>query len=111
MPHALFFRVPGSSAWGFRNGELATDSLCEQVRDFRMSWYGFGVGVVMACIASLTVGIVESAPIGVPLVASTAYYYLVSPVPWILAGLLVIAKRLQSPQPDAEHAGTGTRAP
>lgn len=62
-------------------------------------WYGFGVGVVLACAATLLVGIVESAPVGVPLVASDTYYYLVSPVPWILAGLLVIARKLQSAQP------------
>lgn len=74
-------------------------------------WYGFGVGVVLACVATLLVGIVESAPIGVPLVASNTYYYLVSPVPWILAGLLVIAKKLQSAQPEAQHAGTSTQAP
>lgn len=57
-------------------------------------WYGFGVGVVMACVATLLVGIVESAPIGVPMVAEDTYLYLISPVPWILAGLLVAAKNL-----------------
>ncbi|OGO09223.1 MAG: hypothetical protein A2Y61_03350 [Chloroflexi bacterium RBG_13_60_13] len=62
-------------------------------------WYGFGVGVVLACAATLLVGVVESAPVGVPLVASDTYYYLISPVPWILAGLLVIARRLQTAQP------------
>jgi hypothetical protein len=62
-------------------------------------WYGFGIGVVLACVATLMVGIVESAPTGVPLVASDTYYYLISPIPWILAGLLVIAKNLQSTQP------------
>jgi len=59
-------------------------------------WYGFGVGVVLACAATLLVGVVESAPTGVPLVASDTYYYLISPVPWILAGLLVIARKLQT---------------
>lgn len=62
-------------------------------------WYGFGVGVVLACVATMLVGVVESAPVGVPLVASDTYYYLISPVPWILAGLLVIARKLQSAQP------------
>jgi O-antigen ligase len=59
-------------------------------------WYGFGVGVVLACAATLLVGVVESAPVGVPLVASDTYYYLISPIPWILAGLLVIARKLQA---------------
>jgi len=57
-------------------------------------WYGFGVGVVLACVATLLVGIVESAPVGVPMVAEDTYYYLISPVPWILAGLLVAANNL-----------------
>jgi hypothetical protein len=47
-------------------------------------------------VATLMVSIVESAPTGVPLVASDTYYYLISPIPWILAGLLVIARNLQS---------------
>ena len=58
-------------------------------------WYGFGIGVLLACVATLLVGIVESAPIGVPLVAGNTYYYILSPIPWILMGLLVIAHRLQ----------------
>ena len=48
----------------------------------------------MACVVTLLVGIVESAPVGVPLVAEDTYYYLISPVPWILAGLLVAARDL-----------------
>jgi len=58
-------------------------------------WYGFGIGVLLACVATLLVGIVESAPIGVPLVAANTYYYIISPIPWILMALLVIAHRLQ----------------
>jgi hypothetical protein len=54
--------------------------------------------VLLACVATLLVGIVESAPIGVPLVAANTYYYIISPIPWILMGLLVIAHRLQCAQ-------------
>ncbi len=57
-------------------------------------WYGFGAGVILACVATLLVGIVESAPMGVPLTAADTYYYIVSPIPWILCGLLVVAHRL-----------------
>ncbi len=57
-------------------------------------WYGLGVGVILACIATLLVGIVESAPMGVPLAAAETYYYIISPIPWILCGLLVVAHRL-----------------
>ncbi len=59
-------------------------------------WYGFGIGALLACLAMLIVGIVDSAPIGVPLVGIDTYYYIVSPVPWLLAGLLVSAHRLIS---------------
>jgi len=58
-------------------------------------WYGFGIGVLLAWAATLLVGIVESAPIGVPLVAANTYYYIISPIFWILMVLLVIAHRLQ----------------
>lgn len=57
-------------------------------------WYGFGIGVVTACVVTLLIGLVESAPVGVPLVGEDTYYYLVSPVPWILAGLLIAANDL-----------------
>jgi O-antigen ligase len=62
-------------------------------------WYGLGVGVILACVATLLVGIVESAPMGVPLVATETYYYIISPVAWILCGLLVIAHRLITKSP------------
>ena len=62
-------------------------------------WYGLGVGVILACVATLLVGIAESAPVGVPLVAATTYYYIISPVAWILCGLLVIAHRLITKSP------------
>lgn len=57
-------------------------------------WYGFGVGVILACIATLMVAVVESAPMGVPLVAADTYYYVISPIAWMLCGLLVMSHRL-----------------
>jgi hypothetical protein len=62
-------------------------------------WYGFGVGVILACVVTLLVGVVESAPAGVPLVAADTYYYIISPIPWILCVLLVIAHRLVTEEP------------
>lgn len=59
-------------------------------------WYGFGIGVLLAGLATLIIGVVESAPIGVPLVEADSYRYIVSPAPWILAGLLVAVHRLLS---------------
>ena len=63
-------------------------------------WYGFGIGVILACVVTLLVAVVESAPVGVPLVGAETYHYIISPIPWILCGLLVIAHRLV-----AEEAG------
>ena len=59
-------------------------------------WYGFSIGVLLACLATIIVSVVESAPTGVPLVGIDTYYYIVSPVPWLLAGFLVSAHRLIS---------------
>ena len=68
-------------------------------------WYGFGIGVVLACFLTLLVGVVESAPVGVPLVGQYTYYYIVSPAPWILGGFLVGAHRLIC-QTDVWHDNT-----
>jgi hypothetical protein len=56
-------------------------------------WYGFGVGVILACVGTLLVALVESAPMGVPRVATDTYYYVISPIAWLLCGLLVMAHR------------------
>jgi hypothetical protein len=56
-------------------------------------WYGFGIGVILACVATLLVAMLESAPMGVPLVGEDTYYYVVSPAVWMLCGLLVMAHR------------------
>ncbi|MDM7999934.1 MAG: O-antigen ligase family protein [Dehalococcoidia bacterium] len=56
-------------------------------------WYGFGIGLILACMTVLCVGIVESAPMGVPLVGTDTYYYVVSPIAWFLCGLLAMAHR------------------
>ncbi|MBN2098380.1 MAG: O-antigen ligase family protein [Dehalococcoidia bacterium] len=62
-------------------------------------WYGFGVGVILACVATLLVAGVESAPMGVPLVATDTYYYVVSPIAWMLCGLLFMSHRLITKSP------------
>lgn len=59
-------------------------------------WYGFGIGVLLACFVTLLIGMVESAPVGVILVRPDTYCYIISPAPWILAGFLVSAHRLIS---------------
>ena len=69
-------------------------------------WYGFGVGVVLTCAATLLVGVVESCPVGVPLVRADTYYYIISPAPLVLMGLLVIAHRMIR-EPDVVRNGRG----
>ena len=62
-------------------------------------WYGFGVGVILACVATLVVAVVESAPMGVPRVTDDTYYYVISPIAWMLCGLLAIAHRQLTKSP------------
>lgn len=62
--------------------------------------YGFGVGLILACVVALLVAVVESAPVGVPLVAADTYYYVVSPLAWMLCGLLAMAHRLVTKSPE-----------
>jgi len=57
-------------------------------------WYGFGIGVLLACLAALLVGVVESSPVGVPMVGEESFRYLVSLAPLALFGFLVCAHRL-----------------
>ncbi len=57
-------------------------------------WYGLGVGVVLACLATALLGLVESAPAGIPLVGKEPYFYVVSPIPWLLLFLLIVSHRL-----------------
>jgi O-antigen ligase len=72
-------------------------------------WYGFGVGVILACIATLMVAVLESAPMGVPLVAADTYYYVVSPISWMLCGLLVTAHRHITKSPQLRNDQMQTR--
>lgn len=65
-------------------------------------YYGLGIGVLLAILATAVVSFVESAPFGFGMVTGgTTYSYILSPIPWLLAGLLVIARRLLR-QPPAE---------
>jgi hypothetical protein len=56
--------------------------------------YGLGIGVVLACIVTLLVGIVESAPVGAPHLAAETYYYVICPIPCALLAFLVVTHRL-----------------
>jgi hypothetical protein len=58
------------------------------------TWYGIGTGVMLASLLSGLVGFLESAPVGIPLLASNVYFYVVSPVPWIMMGLLTVTYKL-----------------
>jgi hypothetical protein len=56
-------------------------------------WYGFGVGILAAILAISIHGVFETSPAGVLAEGVGTYYYIVSPVFWVLAGLLVRAHR------------------
>lgn len=56
--------------------------------------YGLGIGVVLACIVTLLVGIVESAPMGAPHLAAETYYYVICPIPCALLAFLVVTHGL-----------------
>lgn len=57
-------------------------------------YYGFGIGVILASLAILLVSFLESAPFGFGFLHGGSYHYIVSPIPFILAGVLVIVHRL-----------------
>ncbi|MFC2017872.1 hypothetical protein ACFLTQ_01025 [Chloroflexota bacterium] len=57
-------------------------------------YYGFGAGVILASLAVLAVSFVESAAIGYGTPHEASYHYIFSPIPFILAGALVVARQL-----------------
>ncbi len=56
--------------------------------------YGLGIGVVLAGIVTLLVGLVESAPMGAPHLGAQTYQYVICPIPGALAAFLVISHHL-----------------
>jgi hypothetical protein len=62
--------------------------------DRKNPYYGFGVGVILAIIATLVVGFVESAPLCIPCIVGGVYHFVFSPIPWFLMALLITAQRL-----------------
>lgn len=65
-------------------------------------YYGLGVGVVLACIITLVVGFLESAPFCIPFMIKGVYYYLLSPVLWLLMGALIMVRSLLKETTSAE---------
>ncbi len=60
-------------------------------------YYGFGIGVVLAIAIVALDGTIEIAPYAIPWFSDSHYgvhYYVLSPIPWLLAALLVTARRL-----------------
>lgn len=62
--------------------------------DKKHHYYGLGVGVILACIITLAVGFVESAPFCIPVVLDGVYRFVLSPVLWLLMGSLIIVRSL-----------------
>jgi hypothetical protein len=73
-------------------------------------YYGFGIGVLLAILAVAVVSFLESAPFGFGILSTggASYDYVLSPIPWILAALLVIARRLLR-QPAAELSSSNEK--
>ncbi len=97
--------VPGMVA--FVCALAAGAKVCADIlySDRKHPWYGFGAGVVLACVVTLALGFIESAPFGMPAIVGGVYHYLFSPIPCILAVLLVTARRLlREEQPALEES-------
>lgn len=57
-------------------------------------WYGFAVGLLTTILAVGIHGFFEVTPAGISYEGADTYYYIVSPILWILAGLLVRTQRI-----------------
>jgi O-antigen ligase len=57
-------------------------------------WYGFAVGILAAILAISIHAIFETSPVGILAEGAGTYYYIASPIFWVLAGLLVRSKRV-----------------
>lgn len=66
-------------------------------------WYGFGVGVLLAILAVAVIGLVESAPMGMPATGTDGFHYVVSPVPWILGAVLIAVHQLVTKRDSAQE--------
>jgi hypothetical protein len=62
-------------------------------------YYGFGIGVLLAILFAALAGTVEIAPYAIP--NWEEHWYVLSPIPWLLAAALVTARRLLK-QPSTE---------
>lgn len=62
--------------------------------DKKHHYYGLGVGLISACIITLAVGFVESAPFCIPFVLDGVYRFVLSPVLWLLMGSLIMVRSL-----------------
>ena len=52
-------------------------------------WRGFAIGILAAILAISIHGLFETSPVGIVAQGVGTYYYIVSPIFWILAGVLV----------------------
>lgn len=72
--------------------KLAVDIVCYSPR--KHPYYGFGIGVLLAIVVAALAGTLEITPLAIPGVGSVPPFYLLSPIPWLLAAALVMAHRL-----------------
>jgi hypothetical protein len=72
--------------------KLAVDIVCYSPR--KHPYYGFGIGVLLAILVAALAGTLEITPFAIPGMGSVPPFYLLSPIPWLLAAALVMAHRL-----------------
>jgi O-antigen ligase len=57
-------------------------------------YYGFGIGVLLAILVAALVGTIEIASYAIPNWSWEPPWYVLSPIPWLLAAALVTARQL-----------------
>lgn len=59
----------------------------------RETWYGLGVGVILALLATALLGLIEQWPSGMTLLGTDRYHYIVILIPLLLAAPLTMVER------------------
>lgn len=59
----------------------------------RETWYGLGIGIILALLATALLGLIEQWPSGITLLGTDRYHYIVILIPLLLAAPLTIVER------------------
>lgn len=75
---------------------LMWDILCSK---YKPLWTGFGLGLFFVVVYVALLAVLESSPFGFFVQMEYSYYYVVSPIPWLIASLLVVTHRMLTQKP------------